>query len=312
MGAISQRMDVRDLPWVQGSSTTQNGGGGTYYARTYLGGALGGGSLLVPALGRPIAVANKPSSTVGAFPPTESIVVYEKPTTSLYENSNGTLCYRRSGDGGYSYGTETCLPSTGGNNVTNVYGLTAGYDPRTNNYLIAIVQEGTTIYREIIIWVIAASGSNTNTKATRLGRSAGHPPSIACTGLAVTNGAAADGCWLAYEGVDGNGSLTGLKIQVNNNGTVSQYGGPYVWGLPLYDTPSMVYQASDNTFRLAYTDDSAAIFSYKMVGGTLQWQGTGDIYNNALSFVTTAVLGLRYWSSTPSVYKQYAWFIRYF
>jgi hypothetical protein len=71
-----------------------------------------------------------------------------------------------------------------------------------------------------------------------------------------------------------------------------------------------IHVPDDNTFRLAYTLNNSAIYSYKMhaLTGT-SWAGTGDIYNNPDGYVSSVTLTARQVASGAT--QPYAWFIKY-
>jgi hypothetical protein len=134
--------------------------------------------------------------------------------------------------------------------------------------------------------------------ATTLSTPAWHGASIACRPL--TNGTAE--CRAAYQsnsltarivnfGVDTDGTLTGISTS----------------GVGYYtnDTPSIVWNPADLTYRLALRQGFGAIYSYKSTPPSLAWVGTGEIVNTGTSLVSTPAL------STTASGQVTAWWMRW-
>jgi hypothetical protein len=307
MGSMGSRTNTRAMAWVDngpGGAVLRDGGAGYYNSvAQYKHRALNSWYYLWPSAGRPVAMATQISTTFGLNPPIDMLVAYQKsPSTNIYSDANNAVCWRLSTNGGVTWGAESCSGNT------NIYGITAGYDPDRNMFVIGWVKRDSTYYNRINIITVPATGSTTPGATTTLSISALHPPSIACTG-------AYGRCLLAYETANGNGSLGGTFIGINASGQVVTFQS-YVWPFVLYDTPGLTYipfgsgyVENDDTFRLAVTDSSNAVYSYKMSNSDpgLVWYGTGDIWNSANSQISTAVLTSRYMFTT----RPEAWFVHY-
>jgi hypothetical protein len=258
MGSLGEAVNVRALAWAQGSSTLYPGGAGPgAQTGVYDFGMSGISGVGTTTLGRPIATAAKTYTGIGIPGSGETIVAYEKASNSIYDDSSGTICYRRSTSSGMSYGAETCTVDT-----TKVYGLTAEYDQYSDTFLVAYVTATQSVYNEIVIITVPALGSSTPGNSTILTynlniATALHAPKIACTGQSV-------GCWVFYETVTGDGYLAAIIAGISKStGAVTGYG-TYSWpGLPFWDTPGAVFDLDDKTFRITQTDSNNAIFSYK-------------------------------------------------
>ncbi|MBL0220891.1 MAG: hypothetical protein IPQ07_44350 [Myxococcales bacterium] len=292
MGSLSQVSSIRVLSWVQGGTSPSNGGAGsTYGTAQYIGGFQGQqGWASGDLLGRPPAIASKPDSSVVP----ETMVVYERSIGgSYYTNENGTICYRRSTNHGFTFSTETCLTAE----YTRQYGLTVTYDGWSDSFLIGYLRND----NRVMIITVPATGSSTLPFTTLLAASSYYAPSIACVGLP-------GGCIIAYSGIDANSVLTWTWGGVGASGQFA-VSTTYTQGIVLMDTPSIVWVGTDSTFRLAQTSANNAIYSYKLPPGTNTWVGTGDIYNSPLSQISTGVLGTRNFSPDP--FRPEAWFLKF-
>jgi hypothetical protein len=201
-----------------------------------------------------------------------------------YTSDSNSICYRRSADGGATYGDETCLPSPG----SLRFGLTAAYDERTGAFLVAEATD----FGRLRVHTIPSTGSGLALQVTDLNYFSWHAPSIAC-GI---NGA--DNCIITWEDKSTNGCLTWAPAHVDTTDpTVTRFGRFAVSTIALqqcylqWDTPSVAYNQEDDSFRLAYGSGNYAAYSYTMpaVGGT-SWTGTGDIWNSFNSYISMPVL----------------------
>lgn len=304
MGSIPQDVSVRALGFVDngpGGTTVRDGGRGYFasFAR-YRQHTLNPWYYLAPPMPRPVALASKPSA--GAGVPSDMIMAYQYNVhPAIYEvGHSGVICWKRSADGGQTWGAQTCNSS-----VTDVYGLSAAYDAGSNSFLITWVHTESGIYNRIMITRVPATGNTNNVFTTGLSISALHAPAIACTGVGSR-------CLLAYETTNGNGSLGGTFINVEDSFIFHRINiiASYTWSLVMFDTPGLAYVPTDNTFRIAITWNNASTYSYSMSNANpaAGWTGTGDIWNNTNTHVSSAVLS---WQELSGVKRLGAWFVKY-
>lgn len=300
MGSMPSAEIVRRLSWVDngpGGATLRDGGAGWYYsAANYYAGTLNNWAYVWPSLGRPVASASQPAA-IGSQ---EWIIAYQKPVGSnIYGSSHGSIHWRRSANGGTTWGAEDQ-----NGNTTKIYGLTAAYDAFTKAFLIAFVVRDSTFYNRIHVTVVPAAGSTIPTKyTTALPYTALHAPSISCTG-------AVDRCLLAYEAPDGAGSLTGVFIGVNASTGQVHPVSAYQWSVPMFDTPGVAYNPSDDTFHFAVNSGPGVMSAYSMSNANPAGSmvSTGAVWNSNFSPVSTPVVTVR---STPSWNRPEIWFLRY-
>lgn len=294
MGSMPDQGNTRRFGWVDngpGGATLRIGGAGYYYSTAgYGAAALNNWAYLWPSIGRPVAMAAQ-------SPTGDILVAYEKPVGSTYNDSRGSIFWRRSFNGGLTWSSETQ------GLVTTVYGLTAGYDPYSKSFLIAFVARNASYYNQLWITIVPASGSSIPAPvSTALPYTALHAPSIACTG-------AANRCLLAYEQPDSIGSLTGLFVGVNPSTGVVQPVQAYVWPVANYDTPGLAFATNYNAFRIAVSSGEGTIGSYAFSNldpnlGIF----TGFVWNSPGSAVSTPVVTIRTMGATL---RPEAWFLRY-
>jgi hypothetical protein len=304
MGSMTE---LRTLAWVDngvGGGTVRAGGAGYFYSPAqYLNGTLDQWVYVAPSMARTVAMA---STTVsGSGPPTDTIIAYQKFVGSnLYSSMDGQICWRHSSNGGATWGLEECLSPGGNPFTTTTFVLTAAYDPYSNSFLLGYVKDlfGTAWHRVHITRVPATGNSNPIFTYT-LSASSGHAPSISCTG-------AAQGCLALYESANGNGSVAGTFFGVLDNNVIHtiQVTSSVTWSLPAFDTPGLTYNAADDTFRMALSENGTAVYSYKLDRSdpTLTWYGTGDIWNSQTNHVSTAVMLRR-----ENGFRLESWFVKY-
>jgi hypothetical protein len=291
IASMSQTLATRAFAYVFGYQTVQDGGGGVLSGSRYEHGFASQQSLGTWASGqirgRAVALASKGTD--------ETVVFYQKQLDgTLYSVDFAHLCYRRSVNGGVSYGSEVCTSYGSFNN-----GITATYDPYSDCFLVGIRNATQPSDYEIDILTIPASNGKCPAKLSSLGASSFHAPSIACSGTV-------NGCVIVYEGVDA--LLSWLRAGVNPTTGDVTVNGSYAQGYYLFHTPSVVYWPQDGSYRLALPSANNAIYSYSMPANGSTWTGTGDIYNNATSQISAGVLSLRPGLPTG---KIYAWFNQY-
>lgn len=259
------------------------------------------------AVGFPRPVATAATPTESDEPPRDMIFAYQRNEESNpYDLAGnlGQICWHKSSDGGKTWGTPDCVAED-----TLVHGLTAAYDPWSNSFLIGYVRSDAEFYNRIHITRVPADGNSQPVFSDALKISALHPPAIACNGEEY-------GCLLAYEANDINGTLTGTFVNVFDHPLFPVHSirerDHFSWGLVMYDTPGLAYLRDDGTFRLSITLNNNAIYSYSMdssnpAGG---WTGTGDIWNDATSYVSSAVLSYHQFYDTPDRALS-AWFLKF-
>jgi hypothetical protein len=123
----------------------------------------------------------------------------------------------------------------------------------------------------------------------------------------IKNGPGTLGCRIVYDDYDTGQLMWFTARVVGSSGTVN-LGPLYLQGYTQFDTPSVAYDAADDTFRLGSTSNNNAIYSYSMASSANSWTGTGDIYNNVNSYVSAAVMSMRNFSQGR---RLYAWFPRF-
>jgi hypothetical protein len=301
-GSMSQRAPSPFFGWVYAfDNGVQSGGTGRADINRYEHGSQNWALMSAPdaAFGRPIAVAYKPMG----FTASELLMVYQKVIAgnTIYSSDSGQICYRRSLNNGVTWSLETCPVGA----IANTYGLTAAWDWYSNSYVITYTQHAPPAHNfEIVVLTVPVTGSSTPSTATWMGVSSPHGPGIACGGL--INGS---NCLVAYQTADANGVLGWFTANIAPATGVATRGATSSQGLLIYDTPSVVYGPSGDSFSLAYTVANSAIYSYTMPILGTSWTGTGDIFNNSLAHVSTVVLNVRQPASGSA--SQYGWFIKY-
>jgi hypothetical protein len=115
MGSIGQLLDVRPLGFVEnGGTSVKDGGVGTWYdVAQYNVAQLKSWYHLTTSLGRPVALASQPSTVPAVNPPVDFLMAYQKFIgTNIYEDptgeQTGKVCWRRSTNGGLTWGAESC------------------------------------------------------------------------------------------------------------------------------------------------------------------------------------------------------------
>ncbi len=298
MGSMTLRTNPRVLGWVYGPLSVQDGGAGRLDFTQYYSGTTPTWNSLTGAggtLGRPIAVtSNWATGTI--------LIAYFKRHTAplcnglpctIYQTAQAMVCYRLSTNGGTVWGSETC-----GSDYSVAYGLTATYDSRSASFLVAWTSStwGVKVLR------IPTVTGQPAASITSLPVSSPHAPSIACSGNTAGE------CVLAYQTADSAGILGYLKVHVNTAGSIV-INSSHALGYQLYDTPGIVYDDDYASYRLAFTQRGAAIYTLKMALGTSSWSISGDVFNNDSSYVSTGILNTRTIGAFTS--RPYSWFVKY-
>ncbi len=299
-GSIGQRSNDPWFGWIYGfDNGEQSGGTGRADVNRF---SLTAGSqdwrlFTTPdgALGRPVAVAYRP----GGFVSSELLLAYQKVPAGfhVYQSLKGQICYRLSQNEGITWGSEVCPPGA----LATAYGLTASYDWYSSSFVIAFTQNDPPgVVYEVGILAVPTTGSGGSPRVSFIGVKSPHGPGIACGGyLGGSN------CMLAFQSTNSVGNLAWTKVAIDPSTRTATAGPVSTSAYNIYDTPSVIHDNTDNTFRLAYAVNSSAIYTYKMdaVAGT-SWIGTGDVYNVPGTMVSSPVL-------YPHPTGAYAWFIKY-
>lgn len=226
----------------------------------------------------------------------EVLSAYRKQSSNWYYATSYEVCYRRSTNGGQTWGTEVCpfvYPPSPRPNVT------VAYDPSTMVFLIAYAQAN----GQISVNTVPETGSPTLPYLNNLSEKAWHAPSIACSGTSA-------GCRMVWDNLDSLGCLTWYEAQVNSAGQFI----PSVKRTQCYEqvnTPSVAYSPKDGTFRLAFIQGTAA-YSYKMLSTGTSWTGTGDIWNNASTSISPPTLATEYSCLFSCSGNVRTWLLRYY
>jgi hypothetical protein len=249
---------------------------------------------------RPTAIATRPGTQ-------EVLVSYTKQTGTNYYLAGsdiGRVCYRKSMDGGNTYGPEICGITSAQDSYRN--GLTATYDPYSACFLIAYIGG---VSKPIKVWTVPANGSATPTNVVTYQISAGeidasswHAPSIACSGIA-------GGCRVVFEDATNAGTVKWFKAGVDILGRLASASSVSSAGLYSYDTPSVVWSGPTD-FIMAVSSKSNAAYAYVMTSTGSSWSGIGDIWNDASSYISTVVLTDRRTGTPLGNYSQ-GWWLRY-
>lgn len=299
-GSMPSNVDKRYFGWVRGGTSANDGGTGFIDTAHYSTGnwhniVQYGGWASQKGLTRPVAAAGYVSGSA-----TPMILVYQKyitPQPVLYSSTTdqGVICYRRSSNGIANLGAENCSSVT-----TTYFGLTAAFDSVTQHYLIGYIANDSMQMGVLAVPSLTntiSSGSN-----TVLSASSYHAPSIACDGTGFAS--LSTGCKLFYEEATNNGYLSWLNLNVSAFGGGVTVASSYSTTLITMDTPSAAYWASDGSFRIAYTIDNNAAYTYKVIGNVIT--GTGDAFNDVNAFISSPIVNPR----IGSMSKLYTWFVK--
>jgi hypothetical protein len=322
-GSLPQHVPRIHLVWGRGSnSQALVGGGGAVATGKYTGAGSGITSLQehAPPMARIPAVAQKPGSD-------EMLVAYVT-RNSLFAapyiqgSDVGRICYKRSTNGGITFGAETC----GANNPSfqvNRGGLNVVYDQASNNFLIAFIGGSVSDddnLNAIHIWGIPSLSGAADPESITLFNASTfgipsigtwHAPSMACDGTR---------CIVVYEAPNNSGCLRwffGTIDQlffpnpttrfVPSSGEFEQCSG----FIGVFGTPSVSFDSGSTgmqRFVLAVTNDSSYAIGYRMNSAGTAWVDSHFIYGDSNGYLSTFVLANRAFGSQSFIQ---AWFLRY-
>lgn len=225
----------------------------------------------------------------------------------IYLTRDGQICWRTSDNGGATWSSPTCNwegPIFTRQARAETYGLTATYDRHSNTFLVgyAVKPTGSVSYDMRVLTIPTQTSLVKYVTSSSLGVPSVHAPALACRSDIE--------CVAAFQRDDAWGTLGTVTFRVDSvTGAVTNVGTVEGSTILIFDTPSIVHLPDDDTYRLAYAVDSAAIYTYKKPAGGGAWTGTGDVFNDSKAFVSSPIMTV-----VPDGRGQHfphAWFIRY-
>lgn len=217
-----------------------------------------------------------------------AIAVYLRQSTSQYNlpGDNNKVYYRLSTNSGSTYGPEIDTGYT-----TRRPGVSAGFDPTTQRFIIAFAKDPQNIVQ--FLTLPSAGGALYPTAFSTL--KSWDPPSIACR-------AAPGGCRFLYRTLAL--AIDVAVMSVGSSGAISSSGsvgiGYYGFGGP----PAISWSEPEQKFHIAFLGNFGAIYSGTLGPTGTTFTGTPDIFNNQAVPVSIPALA-------TTTLLSYAWFVRW-
>ncbi len=299
MGSVSSTVTPRVVPWQYGPINAPSAGGRSQLSVAQYQTGMNTNSWGLSNIGRPLSHPPAVAARNVLFAQAELLMAYLGSVTTapsaLYTFNYGALCYRRSLDGGLTWQGEVCTGI-----YSNGYGVTATYDYYSNSFLVGIVTQANWKTGVVRIPVSGDAGSLVVSEFNNITE---YPPSVACS-----NANFSGDCLAAFGSA--SGGFSWLKFIVASSGVATVQSGPYGGSVAIpFDTPSVVFNPTDQTYHAAVTQAGSAVYSYSMPWNGTAWTGTGDMYNNPSAHISTAVLAHR--TPSGSLGGLYGWFVKF-